>query len=76
MKVEIKLLGLGRHWNDFGELARLDATVEFGSKKATISLYPEGPLASPSEEERFVRRQIQELAESILRIPSSRKAST
>jgi hypothetical protein len=64
------ILDIGVQQNDF-ELIQLNVEVQFGSKRARISLFPEQPLATRNEAGAFARREIRELAEAILRRPSS-----
>jgi hypothetical protein len=71
MSFEIKQIGVQR--NDFSQLVRVDVEVQSGSKRAQISLFPEPPLATVNEAAAFARQEIQELAEAILRKPSSWK---
>lgn len=68
-----EILDIGIQRNDLGELSRLDVEVQFGPKRAQISLFPEPPLATGSEAAAFARREIRELAEAVLRRPSLRK---
>jgi hypothetical protein len=69
----IEILDIGVRENAFQELAQVDVEVRYGPKRALISLFPEPPLATRNEAGAFARREIWELAEVVLRKPSSRK---
>jgi hypothetical protein len=67
-----ELLQIGTQPNSAGELARLDVEVSYGPKRATISLFPEPPLATANEAELFARREIQEMAKAALHMEAKR----
>ena len=68
-----EILDISIQQNDFQELKQVDVEVQFGPKRARISLFPVPPLATRNEAGAFARREIRELAEAVLRKPSLRK---